>query len=311
MNKSRVTLSAIITLIGAIAFGFISFLGNMYLKSGEYFNSIIYPVLFTLGLIILALVASKFKKKKFFFQKNAIKELLFVFIYLFLAIISMVSFTHFFTIQDRKNEISLKIERDIENVKKMFPKYEESVNERIDGFDGFLDATIAGKATNQTMYIKYFVIGGPDEIFQKNNKLNQFQDDLKPNEYDTMKQLALDWLNKSQHIILSLKPIGLMEVINSFETNSKEWYSKIQKYDKTINTFQDEGNNTPFTYNLSFSSVNEELTTIKKPDFISLGILIVVHIFILFIYILAIRDGKSPGLFTALLSKDNDSGSDL
>lgn len=311
MNKSRVTLSATITIIGAIAFCFISFLGNMYLKSGEYLESILYPSIFTLGLFVSVLIASKLKKVRFNFKKNAIKELIFLSIYLFIAIISMVSFTHFFTIQDRKSEISAKIETDINNVKNMFTEYETVVDDRMQGFDSFLDATIAGKELQRTIYLKYFEVGGPDETFQKNNNLNMFQDDIKPAEYDTIKTLALDWLNESEHIILTLKPFGLMEVINSFESNSNEWYNEILKYDQTINTFKDESRSTPFIYELSFSSVNKELTTIKNPNLISLGILMIIHLLMLFIYILAIRDGKSPGVFNALLSKDNSGKGDL
>lgn len=311
MNKSRVTLSLVITLIGAIAFGFISFLGNMYLKSGILLDSVLYPILYTLGLILCALFASKFKKKRFNFQKNILAELFFVFIYLFLAIISMVSYTHFFTIQNNKKEISSKIEGDIENVKNMFSTYEERVNKRIENFDGFLDATIIGKDVNPSIYLKYFVIGGPDENFQKNSKLNLFQDDIKPAEYDTMKSLAIDWLNKSEIIIQALKPIGLIKVINSFETNSKDWYEKIQKYDKTINTFEDEDKIEDFNYNLNFASINTELTLIKKPNFIAIVTLILIHILILFVYILAIRDPKNPGMFKTLLSPEKNKKGDL
>ena len=168
MKKTKFTLSLIITLIGALGFGGISFFGYMYLKSGNFLSSILYPTVFTFGLVVTAFLAANFKKARFNFKKNAYKELLFVVLYVFIAIISMVGFTHFFTVQGRKEEIAKKIEGNISNVEFMFVQYESKVDNRMIGFDGFLNATIAGKDLNRPLYEKYFVIGGPDETFQKN-----------------------------------------------------------------------------------------------------------------------------------------------
>ena len=311
MKKTKFTLSLIITLIGALGFGGISFFGYMYLKSGDFISSILYPLLFTISLILCAFLAANFKKARFNFQKNAYKELLFVVLYVFIAIISIVGFTHFFTVQDRKEEIAKKIEGNISNVEFMFVQYESKVDNRMIGFDGFLNATIAGKNLNRPQYEKYFVVGGPDETFQKNSKLTMFKDDIKPAEYDTMKFLALDWLKKSKQTILDIKPIGIMEVINNFEKNTNEWYEKIKVYDAKINTFTDEVKQEPFSYHLDFTSVNDELTKQNKPGVLAILFLIVAHTLILFVYLLAIRDGKSPGFWRSLYSKQNTSKGDL
>jgi hypothetical protein len=257
------------------------------------------------------LLASHFKKSRFKFQKNAFKELIFILIYIILAMISFKGFTHFFTVQERKGEISTKIESDINSVKNMFTEYEKKVDTRMLGFSGFLDATIAGKNTNQPLYLSYFQIGGPDEMFQKNSKLNFFKDDIKPAEYDTMKLLALDWLNKSQQTILDIKPLGIFDVINNFEKNSNEWYQKIQQYDKTINTFKHEAQQEPFVYNLNFTSINEELTKQQAPNVISIIVLLIIHFLILVTYLLSMRDGKSPGFLKSLTLNEKESLGDL
>lgn len=311
MNKSRITLSAVLTLIGALVFGLISFFGTMYLKSGNLKMSVLLPVAYSFGLVLTIALATYFKSKRFDFQKNAFRELILILLYIAISIFSIDGFVHFFTIQERKKEIAAKIEENISNVENMFVQYEERVNERVLAFDGFLDATIAGKIPNQPLYLKYFVKGGPDETFQKNNKINFFRDDLKPAEYDTMKLLALDWLKKSKQTILDIKPIGIIDVLNNFESNSNEWYAKIKKYDKTINTFTDEAITPPFNYNLNFTSVNDELTIQKAPTLKSIIYLLLVHLLILFVYLIAERDGKSPGFVKAILSKKKDSGSDL
>ena len=308
MNKSRITISAVLTLIGILVFGLISFFGTMYLQSGNLKMSILFPSLYSFGLLITTLLGTYFKRQRFNFKNNAFKELISILLYGMIAIFSIKGFVHFFTVQERKKEIATKIEENISNVENMFLQYEERVNERVLAFDGFLDATIAGKTTNQPLYLKYFVIGGPDETFQKNNKINFFRDDLKPAEYDTMKFLALEWLKKSKQTILDIKPIGIIDVLNNFERNSNEWYAKIKEYDKTVNTFTDEAITPPFNYNLNFTSVNDELTVQKAPTLKSIIFLILVHILILFVYLLALRDGKSPGLFKAMSLKQNENG---
>jgi hypothetical protein len=311
MNKSRITISAVLTLIGILVFGLISFFGTIYLQSGNLKMSILYPAVYSFGLLLTIVLATYFKSQRFNFQKNALRELIFILLYIVISVFSVKGFVHFFTVQERKKEIGTKIEENISNVENMFVQYEERVNERVLAFDGFLDATIVGKNSNQPLYLKYFVVGGPNESFQKNNKINFFKDDLKPAEYDTMKFLALEWLKKSRQTILDIKPVGIIDVLNNFESNSNEWYAKIKEYDKTINTFTDEAVPPPFNYNLNFMSINDELTVQKAPTLKSIIYLLLTHLLILFVYLLAIRDGKSLGFFKSLFSKEQYSDGDL
>ena len=304
MNKSRITISAVLTLIGVLIFGLISFFGTMYLQSGNLKMSILYPALYSFGLLLTIVLATYFKSQRFNFQKNSLRELIFILLYIVISVFSVKGFVHFFTVQERKKEIATKIEENISNVENMFVQYEERVNERVLAFDGFLDATIAGK--NQPLYLKYFVVGGPDETYQKNNKINSFKDDLKPAEYDTMKFLAFEWLKKSKQTILDIKPIGIIDVLNNFDSNSNKWYAKIKEYDKTVNTFTDEAVTPPFNYNLNFTSVNDELTIQKAPTLKSIIYLLLTHLLILFVYLLAIRDGRSLGFMQSIFSKENN-----
>jgi hypothetical protein len=309
--NTRFTLSAVLTLLGGVGLTFFSFLGNMYLTQGNYLKSALYPAILTLLLVVIAFAAANFKKARFNFRKNAIKEILFLIIYFIVAFFSLVSFTHYFNIQDKKQEIGTKIKSDIDQVRNMFVEYEDRVNKRVQDFDGFLETLIAGKNTNRTEYLKYFVQPGPDDQTQKNNKLVMFKDDLRPDKYDTIKAIALEWLQNSEQIVMDVKPFGLMEVISDFETNANEWYSQIQTYDQTVNTFPDEQITVNFEYQLSFASVTDELTKVEKPNVLALLFFFLAHLLILLVYIMAIRDGKSDGFIKSLLSKDNNSRGDL
>lgn len=311
--NTRFTLAAVISVIGALAFGFVSFLGNMYLKEGDYMQSALFASIWTVALLLVAIIASKLKKARFNFKQYAIKELFFVGIYIILAFFSMISFTHFFTVQNKKEQIGEVIKQDIDNVRNMFDKYESRVDNRVGEFDGFLDALIAGEISIKKEYLRYFKDPGPDDNFQKNTNLKNFKDDLQPDEYDTMKVLALDWLKKSEQIVLDVKPFGLMDVIEDFEKNTTKWYKEIQQYDNTFNTFkqEDQEDFTPFTYELGFPSITNEITKVEKPTILSLLLLVAAHLLILFVYILAMRDGKSRGLFKELLSSSNGSKTDL
>lgn len=310
--NTRFTLAAVISIIGALAFGFVTFLGNMYLKEGDYMQSALYTSIWAIALLGIAFIASKFKKARFNFKKNAAGELLFIVLYIVVAFFSMVSFTHFFTVQNKKEQIGKVIKQDIDNVRNMFQEYEKHVDHRMQEFDGFLDVLIAGKVPNRIAYLEYFKDPGPDDNFQKNTNLKNFKDDLQPDEYDSTKVLALDWLKKSEQIVLDLKPFGLMDVIENFENNATKWYGNIQKYDQTFNTFKqkDQAGFIPFTYQIGFTSITSEVTKIEKPTFIALLFLIAAHILILFVYILAIRDGKSNGLWRELFSNNSKGGDD-
>lgn len=311
--NTRFTLAAVISVIGALAFGFVSFLGNMYLKEGDYMQSVLFASIWTVALLLVAIIASKFKKERFNFKQNAIKELFFVGIYIVLAFFSMLSFTHFFTVQNKKEQIGEVIKQDIDSVRNMFDKYESHVDNRVGEFDGFLDVLIAGRETNKKDYLRYFKDPGPDPQNQKNVKLKQFKDDLQPDAYDTMKVLALDWLKKSEQIVLDVKPFGLMDVIENFEKNTTKWYKEIQQYDSTFNTFKEEDQVgfTPFTYTLGFTNITNEITKVEKPTILALLLLVVAHLLILFVYILAMRDGRSKGLLSELFSNNDNEEEDM
>jgi len=307
MNKTRFTLAAIITIIGGISFFFFSFMGAMYLEEGNYIRSLIKPSIFTLLLISLSFLLSYFKKAKINYKRNAIKEIAIMSIYILLAIISMESFSHFFSIQKNKTIISKEITLDIDSARNMFSEYELKVGAKMIEFDYFLNTTKDNPINDPTTYNRYFIAPPPSLNLQMETLKNSYLHDLKPPEYDTLKKVAMEWLDEAQSIITSLRPLGLMNVINSFEQNTLDWRGKIAAYSTSKNTFVDDSDSTPFNYPLTFNNIKTQLTQSYPPDILTIIYLVITHLGILFVYFMTLRNGIHPGFFKALFSTKSNS----
>lgn len=283
----------------------------MFLWNGSIVKSIIIAFIISIAFWLLAYITKRIKIVRRDFPKFAILEVLAIFIYILSSIVSLIPFSHYFTVRSRKDIIHEKMITNIENAKTMFDDYEDYAKQRIFNYSTDLQAAINGKEYNQEYITKYgFNDDGESYSSQKERKIRIFEDDLMPAHYDSIKVEALKWLEKAKTKSNVWKPIGFFNVVNSIKMETNGWLSSLKSYSLTAR--KDEGS--PFEYSISFASVEKELTTRSEPTLSALIFAITLLSLILFPYFIACRDLKSPGLINSLFRRKtfaNQPGSKL
>ena len=291
-----------ISLLGGVAFSTLCFFSFHFLWKGAIFYSILSAIGICLFLWILVFILKKIKTVKRNFQANAVFEIGLLAIYIIVAFVSFSYFTHFFTVNDRRDAIRTKIAADIDNTKKMFDEYKVYADKRIKLYEDQLNTAINGQILNQKAYHEAgFLDNGDSNNTQKERILFMFTNDLLPTQYDSIKIYANQWLEARKSAVKSI-PMGLSEVIKTIETKSNNWLNQIKQY--ANNTKKAE--NGSFEYIISFSSVEKELTQRSSPTLFSFISALILLLLLILPYLTASRDKKHPGLLKVLFKKENE-----
>ena len=298
MKINKFSLAFFISVLAGCIFGFICFLSIYFFLNGDLRNSI------TVAIIIFCFLGGGFFFLKIKntarrnFVRNALLEILFLGMYIFVAVLFTVPFAHYFTVFDRKKEIKEKIEVDLVNVADMFEKYETSSNTRIRRYELQLNAAIAGKDWNYRAYLSEgFKDNGESNRAQKNRFMKVFRDNLMPPQYDSTKKYATNALQYYKGVITNwVLPVRFLNVINKVEKESNAWLTELKGYDKRTTKAQGE----PFDHSISFSSVKYELTQRAFPSPIAIAASILLNLLMLFPYFFAFRDPRNAGLINEI-----------
>ena len=219
------------------------------------------------------------------------------------AILSIIPFSHYFTVYYKKKEIKKIMISDVDNIIKMFANYELYANNRISSYEGGLNTAILGKDLNPNDFKNEgFIMNTVPLDTQKTLLLRIFQDDLMPAQYDTIKKYAINWLNDAKNTVTNwVVPIEFMNVISTIDKQASDWRNKLKEFDnRTLKAKV----NPPFDYTISLSSIDKNLTQRNFPSFFAIISAFVLHIFILFPYLFANRNAKHNGLLRELFKEN-------
>ena len=304
MKKQNFTVANVASLIAGAIFGFLCFLSFHFLWQGAIFYSILSAIGICLFLWILVFILKKIKLVKRNFQANAVFEIGLLSTYIIVAFVSFSYFTHFFTVNDRRDAIRTKIVADIDNTKKMFDEYKVYAEKRIKLYEDQLNTAITGQILNQKAYHEAgFLDNGEGNDTQKERFMFMFKNDLLPTQYDSIKVYANKWLEDQKTIVKGI-PIGLSDVIQTIETESNIWLNQIKQYSNKAKKAEN-GN---FEYKISFASVEKELTQKSSPTLISFISALLLHLLLILPYVVQSRDDRSSGLLNELISENSPGG---
>lgn len=307
MNNVKFSLAAVLSGIAAITFGFVSFLGINFMWKGEVMKSVLAALTISAVLVLIVLLAKKIKSARRNFKNNALYEIILLALYFVVAFITIIPFSHYFTVRDRKEEIKSKIVDDVNNTKKMFVAYDTNAKNRVEVYEGQLKTAINGQQFNNADYLAMgFQNTGESNTKQKERLMRIFEDDLMPDQYDSTKVTAMKWLDDAEQIATEWKPIGLMDVVKTIDLESNKWLSEVKKYDQSTS----KANREPFEYQISFAGIDSELTEKNPPTFVALLSGILLYLLILFPYWFGARDNRSSGLWQSLFPKDEEDETD-
>ncbi len=304
MEKLKISFANIVSIIFAALFGFVCFLSFIFLWQGNIQKSILFAVAISFLLWLWVFILKKIKSVRRNFQRNAIFEIIVLVIYILIAVIlTILPYSHYYTVSDRRDVIKGKIIAEVDNTIKMFDDYETYASGRIGAYEEGLNIAIAGQNMNGKGFLAAgFQNNGQPINTQKNLLMRIFKDDLMPSQYDTIKVYAIKWLNEAKITATEWKPIGLINVINSIEKESNNWKNELIGYSNST-AIAKVG---PFQYTNSFSSVVQELTQRATPTFFAIISAILLYLLILFPYFFKYRDPRHSGLLNELLKNGNE-----
>lgn len=293
MNKSKFSLADVITLLVALGFGFVCFLGANFYTLGNTTQSIAIASIITLLLGITALGAKWLKQTRGNFKTYFVFEIIVLVLFTGLtAYFTYAPFSHYFLVSDQKVEIQEKLTASITQAEKLYNDYEKEAEERMVNYQGFLNSVVSNRHTSR---MKFDSLGfqEPGVPFQKQikNKMETMRFDLFPSNFKSMKVVDSTWLSKSKKPVNDWKPIGIVEVIKNIEGITSTMKTKLIGFSTIRQTLE---NANDFEPKLTRGNVNKYFTTLGKPTLLSICLAVTAWLLMLISYLISKRDTRSP-----------------
>lgn len=301
MNQSKFSLADVLTVLAALAFGFVCFLGTNFYTLGNVAQSITLAIIITVLLGGTALGAKLLKRTSRNFKTCFVWEMILLVLFTGLTIFFSYSpFPHYFNVSAKKTEIQDKLQTSITQAENMFGEYERYAENREFLYKSNLRSVVAAKKTNPSEYIAYgFVSTNVSDETQINNKMFTVHADLFPTNYSDsvanngIKEVATEWLVKAKGTTTAWKPIGIVNVVNKVEQNSKDWLNKLIGFSQ----IREQGEKTAdFAYSLSFDDVKAHFTMLGKPTGLSIALAAGAYLLMLLSWIVTKRHTRISGL---------------
>jgi hypothetical protein len=303
MKPSKFSLADVLTVLTAVSYGYICFLGQNFLTMGNTFKSIIVALIITVALTCTAFAAKLLKrtshqnKTSFILEGGAI--LLFSILMVFF---SYYSFPHYFNVTERKEEIQSELQKSITQAEDMFNEYEAYVQRRVGRYQENLQNTIT--FGNPEELRKYRFIDPNQMPFNRQvaHKIKNLKDELFPSHYsDTVnkkgiKEAATLWLERAHNFTEKWRPIGIVNIVNDVEVNSNNWLTQLI----TFSQVREDGVNDVFPYSLKVWEVKTYFTESGGPTRLSFALSAAAYLLMLFSWIIAKRHSRGAGMLGIL-----------
>jgi hypothetical protein len=295
MKQTNFSLADVISVLTALAFGFICFMGKNFLTLGNTSESIAWGVIIAVSLACTAFIAKSLKRTSNNFKTNFILEIIVLLLFTGLMVYyTCLPFSHYFTVSDKKTEIQNKLLINIKQAEDMFEQYEQYAETRKIMYQNTLNAVVA--VGNPSELAKYRFRSGIPYNSQIASKIFiQKTDLLPPNYSDTIsnkgiKEVATVWLKNAKSITNNWKTIGIVTVVNDVEKNSLDWLNQLIAFSKLG---EKEPKHNDFQKTLSFDDVKKYLNTPEKHTPLSISLAVVAYFMMLLSYMISKRSSKT------------------
>jgi hypothetical protein len=304
MNQSKFTLADVLTLLTALVFGFVCFLGANFYTLGNITQSIVLAVIITVLLWATAFGAKLLKRTKGNFKTSFVWEIILLVVFTGLLVFFAFSpFPHYFNVSANKAEIKSNLMTSITLAENMFTEYESYAENRKYLYENKLKSVVNAKNINPGEFKKYGFEedNGVSNEKEIENKMFTVHAVLFPSNYsDTVanngiKEAAAEWLAHAKSTVNSWNPIGTVNIVNDVEKYSTKWLNELIELSKQRQQGEQAED---FAYNLSFDDTKMYFTTPGKPTGISVGLAVVAWGLMLLSWLVTKRDSRSTGALT-------------
>jgi hypothetical protein len=324
MNQTKFSVADVLTVLVALVFGFVCFMGANFLNINNY---TVWGMSHTTGCIVMAVVCSVLlfataigakllKRTSRNFKTCFVGEIILLMLFVLFAVFFTTKtspFTHFFAVTAQKSLINSKLQASITQAENMFAAYESYAEKRKNLYKNKLKSVAVAEIIDPLTYKVYgFQNNGVPNDKQIEIKMFTVHADLFPTNYSDptskngIKEVATTWLQNAKNTTNSWKPIGIVGVVNDIETNSTTWLDALF----TLSQVREQGEEaTDFKYPLSFENVKTHFTKIEIPALLSIGLAVLAYLLMLLSWYITKRSTRFPGLkilFATRKTMDNE-----
>lgn len=305
MSYSKFSLADLLTVLGALVFGFICFLSLNFLTLGDITQSVIWACLISCVLGGLAFGVKLIKSTSGNFKTYIILEWTLLALFFITAFVAFFPFSHYFAVSAQKEEIQKEVLKCTSQAEGLFGDYENNyANPRLSMYKKALNSIVLAKKIDSNGYRNFGFSDTRDDSTQIAIKVFALRAQLYPTNYNQMKQVDSIWLAEAKGKVSPWSPIGIVTVVNTLEQEITSWRDQLIIYSSYRAKGEDESlldYNYPFTFN----HVSDRFITSRNPPFMAIIISILLYTLMLFSYIFTKRSSKSSyTLFSFFRSKD-------
>lgn len=292
MNQSKFTLADLLTIIFAGVYSAFCFLSFNFISLGNKNSSLFWAAFIFVILTGLAMGAKLLKRSSVNFRASIIGEWILLLLFVCASFLFVFSFSHFFGVTAKKEAIRTDIKASVVGAEQLFVEYEKYADNRLLVYKNRLESVAAAKEINPTEYRAYGFWGNASDSIQIVNKLFILRSELYPVDYEEKKKAKIDWLAEAQRTMADWKPIGIVDVVNSLETNINEWYAELAAY----SLFKAKGEEAvAFEHSLATQAVSNQFTELASPTPLSIVVACILYLLMLLSYLITRRHPRYPG----------------
>jgi hypothetical protein len=291
MNQFKISIIGTLTILAALAFGYICFLSDNFLTLGNTQSSVVKSLVIIVLLCGLAFGAKWLKQTDRQFKTRSVVEIIMLAAFGVSALcFAMRPFPHYFSVYGHKTKIQTKLRKSFIQAENMFAEYEKYAENREKLYKQKLQSAVLGKTFNRREYDAYgFERNGVSDNTQIENKIFSIHADLFPSNFADMKDINSTWLTKSRNTVEQWKPIGIVDVVKEVEQYSKE---KLE-YLVGLSAVREPGEQAAdFVYSLSFDDLKQYFTTPGKPAPLSISLAVLAYVIMLLPWFSTKRSSK-------------------
>lgn len=220
----------IIAFIALIVLSYTTFVGLTYLSGGNFLFASIGTVLTVAVFVAIFIGAQSMKASGNRISRRIVWERILIFASPLVFVAGMVAVTHFWTVVDKNQEVTATFRNSIESSKQLFSDYETYSETRLANYEKSLDNIIAARKTNPRLFKQAGFEASKYEI-QKENMIQTLRLQLLSNNYDTVKNAAIQWIDASKEgaNTLNVFLIG----------NTREIQKAVEKWEKQLTQFSE------------------------------------------------------------------------
>lgn len=294
MNQSKFSLADLISVLGALVFGYVCFLSINLLSYGNLTISISLAVSFFLVLGGLAFWIKWIKRTNYPSKTKRIIEWILLLVFVIVAVISFHPYAHYFELYNDKDAIISEVISNIEQAETMFDDYESYSNNRLELYENRLKSVVQAKNVNPNDYTSYGFVNGTNDDTQIENKMFTLKTELYPNNYQELKHNDSIWLTSSKDKVEEWKSIGIVTVLKTLEAKLNDSKRTLVKF----STFKASGELADdFAFPITLRDVSDKIQTLEKPKtLLSFGSAIGLYLLMLFSYFITKRSTRDPGI---------------